>query len=164
MRVGGRKKSGEDGDGDEDGEIKLRDRAEEGTEQVPQIHAAHVKAAVAAAESASPAVGGIHPRVTELVIPGALLRIGEDLIGLVDLFELGLSRGVAGVQVGVELLGLLSVSLFQLLLAGPLADPQDFIVISFLFWHNVVAKSTELRFRLRRKLRPLPCSSSPHKS
>jgi len=33
IRLGGRKKSGEDGDGDEDGEIKLRDRAEEGTEQ-----------------------------------------------------------------------------------------------------------------------------------
>ena len=26
----------------------------------------------------------------------------------------------------------------------------------------VVAKSAQLRFRLRRKLRPLPCSSSPH--
>lgn len=33
IRLGGRKKSGEDEDGDEDGEIKLRDRAEEGTEQ-----------------------------------------------------------------------------------------------------------------------------------
>ena len=28
----------------------------------------------------------------------------------------------------------------------------------------VVAKSAKLRFRLRRKLRPLPCSSSPHRA
>ena len=28
----------------------------------------------------------------------------------------------------------------------------------------VVAKSAQLRFRLRRKLRPLPCSSSPHRA
>ena len=30
--------------------------------------------------------------------------------------------------------------------------------------HCVVAKSAKLRFRLRRKLRPLPCSSSPHRA
>ena len=30
--------------------------------------------------------------------------------------------------------------------------------------HCVVAKSAQLRFRLRRKLRPLPCSSFPHRA
>ena len=30
--------------------------------------------------------------------------------------------------------------------------------------HVVVAKSAQLRFRLRRKLRPLPCASSPHRA
>ena len=47
--------------------------------------------------------------------------------------------------------------------------PRDFcsrrdIVHAGCVPHCVVAKSAQLRFRLRRKLRPLPCSSSPHRA
>ena len=46
---------------------------------------------------------GVHPRVAELVVPGPLLLVGEHLVGLVDLFELGLGVLVPGVQVRVVL-------------------------------------------------------------
>ena len=48
----------------------------------------------------------------------------------------------------------------------PYQGPADLETVLQRHWrrrHLVVAKSAQLRFRLRRKLRSLPCSSSPHK-
>src|SRR5699024_9556829 len=108
---------------------------EEGAEDVTQVDVAHIEAAEAA-EPAAGAAGaevGIHPGVAELVVAGALLLVGEHLIGLVDLLELGLGILVAGVQVGVVLLGLLPVGLLDLIVAGPLGHAQDLIIIALLF-------------------------------
>ena len=54
--------------------------------------------------------------MTELVISGLLVRIGEDLVSFVDLLELFFGRFIAGIQVRVVLFGELSVCLFDLVL------------------------------------------------
>ena len=40
---------------------------------------------------------GVYPRVAELVVAGPLLLVGQHLVGLVDLFKLGLRVLVPGV-------------------------------------------------------------------
>ena len=68
--------------------------AENRAENVAEI--AHVKAAEAAAVTAlSRAVIRVDARKTELVVFALLLRVGQDLISLVDLFKLRLGRLVA---------------------------------------------------------------------
>ena len=71
--------------------------------------------------------------MAELVVTGALVLVGQDLIGFVDLLELGLSHGVAGVQVGVVLLGQLAVGFFQFVIGRALGNAKDFVIITFLF-------------------------------
>ena len=84
-----------------------------------------------APETAGPsAQGRVHPGVPELVVCGPFLRVGEHLVGLLGLFECLLCL-FAGVAVWVILHGQSAVGLFQLRLAGILADPQHFIVIAF---------------------------------
>ena len=93
------------------------------------------EAAKAAARSAAEARVGVKGRMTELVVLLALLGVAKHLGGLVELLELLLALLVAGVQVGVVLLGELPVCLFDLVVRGALAHAQDLIVISFLFRH-----------------------------
>ena len=85
---------------------------EEAPEDVPQVP--EVEAPVESAAVAAPAVAGVHPGKAELVVPGLLLAVAEDLVGLVDLLEPGLGVLVPGVQVRVVLLGQLPVCLFDL--------------------------------------------------
>ena len=73
--------------------------------------------------------------MTELVVLRALLRVAQDLGGLVDLLELRLGLFVAGVQVGVVLLGELSVCLFYLFLRGALFKAEHLVIVAFLFRH-----------------------------
>ena len=108
--------------------------AEEGAENIAQVDVSHVEPA----EAAPGAEVGIHPRMAELVIFGPLLFVGEHLIGLVDLLELGLGGLVVGVHVRVVLFGQLPVGLFNFIIRGAFADTQDFIVITFLFWHESI--------------------------
>ena len=56
--------------------------------------------------------------MAELVVDPALLVVGEDLVGLVDLLELGLGGGVALVAVGVVLERLAPVGLAKLVARG----------------------------------------------
>ena len=110
--------------------------AEEGGENVAQIHI--IKAAEAAAKAAA-ATGpevGIHPCMAVLVIALALRGVTQHLVGLVDLLELGLGLLVAGIQVGVVLLGQLAVGLLDLIIRGGAVYAQHLVVISFIFCHT----------------------------
>ncbi len=86
--------------------------------QIAQIHTAR-------------AVIGIDARVAELIVPGALLRIAQDLVGLPNLFELFLGLFVAGVQVGVVFFRQLAVGAFDLVLRGRLGNAKHLVVIAF---------------------------------
>ena len=108
--------------------------AEEGAEEIPDV--AHVKAAEATG-SASPAGAevGVDARKAKLVVLGPLVLVGQHFIGFVDFFKAGLRLFVPRVQVGVVLLGQLSVCFFQLVGRGVLLHAQDLVVVSFLFCH-----------------------------
>ncbi|MPM76230.1 hypothetical protein SDC9_123227 [bioreactor metagenome] len=73
--------------------------------------------------------------MTELVVLGALIFIGKDLIGLTDFFKTGFRRFVVRIQIGVVFLGKLAVGFFQLAVARPFGNTQDFVIISFLTCH-----------------------------
>ena len=73
----------------------------EGAEQVAQVNVSKVSSEAAPAS----AVVGVHPGVAKLVIPGPLLLVGQDLVGLVDLFEPGLRFFVPRVHIRVVFFG-----------------------------------------------------------
>jgi hypothetical protein len=75
--------------------------------------------------------GVLAVRVAEAVVAGALLRVGQDRVGLGRLLEALLGVLVPRVLVRVELVRELAVGALQLLLAGLPADPQDFVVVAF---------------------------------
>ncbi len=56
--------------------------------------AAKIKAVKSTAESLRPCLAGRQARMTEAIIGRSLLRIAQDLIGLVDLLELLLSHPI----------------------------------------------------------------------
>ena len=105
--------------------------AKEGGEDVAQVK---IFKSGAAAEAASPEVG-IDTGVAVLVIALALFRVGEHLVGLVGLFELGLGVFVAGIQVGMVFLGQLAVGLFDFIVRGGAVYAQHLVIVSFLFSH-----------------------------
>jgi hypothetical protein len=67
--------------------------------------------------------------VAELVVKLALFLIAENLIRLVDLFELGLSALVVRVDIGVMLTRQLAIGLFDFLLVGLAINTQDFVKV-----------------------------------
>ena len=63
--------------------------------------------------------------MAEAVIGGPLLRVLQDVVGLVDFLELGLGRLVAGIGIGMELLGeLADRRLFSSFSSAPRATPR----------------------------------------
>ena len=114
--------------------------AEQIAEDIAQVNTACAEtAAKAATEAAAGLAGpivGIDPSETELVIALALVRVGKNIVGLVDLLELFLGVLIAGVQVGVVLFGQLAVGAFDLGIGGVFADPQHLVVITF-FCHRI---------------------------
>lgn len=70
-------------------------------------------------------------RVSKLVILRASLRVGKDLIGLGDFFELFLRLFVSGITIGVVLERQFTVRLFQVILAGGSIDTEQIVVIFF---------------------------------
>ena len=112
--------------------------AEQIAEDVAQIHAAKTAAEAApkAAGTLTGAIAGVYPGEAELVVPGALLFIAEDLVGLVYLLELLLGFLVAGVQVGVVFFRLFAVGAFDLILRSALGNAQHLVIISF-FCHTL---------------------------
>ena len=113
--------------------------AEQIAEDIAQVNTAAETAAKAATEATAGLAGpivGIDPSETELVIALALVRVGKNIVGLVDLLELFLGVLIAGVQVGVVLFGQLAVGAFDLGIGGVFADPQHLVVITF-FCHRI---------------------------
>ena len=70
---------------------------------------------------------GVLPAVAVLVVLAALLGVGEDLVGVGDLFELRLGGLVARVDVRVMLAGELPVGGTDLLLGGIALDAEGFV-------------------------------------
>ena len=134
--------------------------AEEAAENIPQV--AEVEAPV---EAAAPrAEIGVHAGVAELVVPAPLLPVRENFVSLVGLLKLFLGLLVVRVQVRVVLPGQLFIRLFDFVVRRALRHAQDFIIITFLFRHSSSQGPLSSVSALRRKLRPLPCSSSPSRT
>jgi hypothetical protein len=72
----------------------------------------------------------LQPSVPELVVNPTLILVTEHLIGLGDLLELGLSRSVPRVSVGVMLERLPAIRLAQLVACYLARDAQDFVVVT----------------------------------
>ena len=68
--------------------------------------------------------------MAEAVIGGALLRIAQALVGLVDFLELDLGGLVAVVAVGMELHGELAEGRLQHLLVAASRDAEDFVEVA----------------------------------
>ena len=121
--------------------------AEELAENIPQIAEA-VKSAETGAAKACAAVAsaactevGVNSGKTVLVVPRALVSVGQDFVGFPGLLEFFLGSLVAGVTVGVVLHGGLAVGLLYVVGAGILADAQHLIVISFCICHTQFTSS-----------------------
>ena len=129
-----------------DGDIVAQVRAGHGALLAPGAAAAetaakerreyvfHIKAAeTAEAGEISIAAGAARARLlmAEAVVLGALLGVGEHLIGLVDLLEFFLGVLVARVDVRVQLLGQLAVRRLDGGLVGRALDAEHFIIVAF---------------------------------
>ena len=68
--------------------------------------------------------------MAELVVGGALLRVLQDLVGLVDLLEPLLGRLVARVAVRVVLHGELAEGPLELGFLGALGHAEDLVVVA----------------------------------
>src|ERR1019366_7928216 len=83
-----------------------------------------------------PAAGGLaaarpERRVAELVVGGAFLRVGEDLIGFAEFLEAFLGGMVALVFVGMIFDGQFAVGLFELLVGSVAGQAEHLVVIAF---------------------------------
>ena len=74
---------------------------------------------------------GVNTSVAKLVVPGTFFRVRENLVGLIDLFELLLGFFVPVIQVGMIYLCQFTVSFFQFILGGVFRYAHNFIVIAF---------------------------------
>src|SRR5262245_49177883 len=81
--------------------------------------------------------------MTELVIGGAFLRVAQRLVGLVQLFELGLGVLVARVAIGMAVFGEAPERRLDVLFARPPGEPQYVIVVAL--GHKLVFRSSLLR-------------------
>ncbi len=66
----------------------------------------------------------------ELVVGGALLRIGEDFAGLLRFLEFLFGLRVVGIAIGVEFHRQAAIGLFDLGLCGVLLNVQDFVEVT----------------------------------
>ena len=69
--------------------------------------------------------------MAEAVVLGALLGVGEYLIGLIDLLEFFLGVFVARVDVRVQFLGQFAVRRLDGGLVGRALDAEHFIIVAF---------------------------------
>jgi hypothetical protein len=70
--------------------------------------------------------------VAVLVVGGALLRVGEDLVGFLGLLELLFRLWVVRIAVGMVLHGQLAVGLLDVLIRSVAVDAEDFVVVALL--------------------------------
>jgi hypothetical protein len=76
------------------------------------------------------------PVCTELIVPFALRRIGQDLVSFVKLFKFVLCDSVAGIDVWMVFSSKLTISLPNLLVSGVTLDAEYFVVILKLDRHS----------------------------
>ena len=95
--------------------------AEQVVEHVGEAGEVEARARRTAAAAAHPLLERL---MAELVVGRLLLGVAQDLVGLVDLLELGLGRLVPGIAVGVILLGHLAKRVLELGLGGRAADDR----------------------------------------
>src|SRR5712692_4903718 len=69
----------------------------------------------------------------EAIVLGASLRVGENLIGLVEFLEFFLGLLVAGVAIGMVLDRQTAVRLLKLVFGGATPDAQYFVIVPFSF-------------------------------
>jgi hypothetical protein len=92
----------------------------------------------ASAKPPMPGAAGAHAGlrvdagVAVLVVGGALLRVGEDLVGFLGLLELLFGLGIVRIAVRMVLHGQLAVGLLDLVVRGVAVDAEDFVVVAFL--------------------------------
>ena len=72
--------------------------------------------------------------VTEAIVGGFLLGIGQYFVRLGSLFELLLGRAVALIPVGVVFEGEVAVGAFDIAFAGVAPQPEHFVVIPLGHW------------------------------
>ena len=73
----------------------------------------------------------VYTGVTESVVGGAFVGIGQDTVGLAALFELLLRVGIVRVAIGMELQRQFAVGTLDLLVAGFAGNPEHFVVVAF---------------------------------
>ena len=93
-------------------------------------HTAHAAEIHAAERIAARAAAHIRAIKAKLVVTGALIRVGQHLIGFVQFLEAGFRFLVVGVQVGVAFLRLLAVGAFNVLIRRVFIDTQHFVIIA----------------------------------
>ncbi len=69
--------------------------------------------------------------MTEAVVGRLLLRVFEDLVGLVDFLEASLGRRVSRILVRMQLHGELAEGALQGLFIGVAGNAQNFIIVAF---------------------------------
>ena len=76
---------------------------------------------------------GIDPGVAVLVVGRLLLRVGQHLVGFLDLLELGLRflGGITLVAVRVVFHGQLAVGLLDFVVAGIARNAEHFVIVAF---------------------------------
>jgi len=112
--------------------------AEEAAENIAEVaEITEIKAAEATA--AASAEVGVDACVTELIVTGALLLVGENLVGFVYLLEFSLRTGIIGVKVGVIFFGRLTIRFFYFIIRSRFFYTQNGIIIAFVVCHNITS-------------------------
>src|SRR5262245_51093839 len=98
-------------------------------------------------EAGRPPATVLESRMAEAVIGRALVAVFEDVVSLVDLLELMLGRLVAGIAVGMVLLGELAVRAFDVLDRGLTRNAKDFVIAALAHRQKseVRSRKSELR-------------------
>ena len=111
--------------------------AEEGIKNITEIKALTRKSAEAAHSACSCTIRRVNACVAELVIALTLLRVRENIVGFINLFEFFRRFRVVGMQVRVILLCHFSVGFLYFIIRSALGNTQHFIVITF-FCHKII--------------------------
>ncbi|MCG3146785.1 MAG: hypothetical protein PCFJNLEI_00219 [Verrucomicrobiae bacterium] len=111
----------------------LKDAATATTEDGFKDVARVVEAAAAAATATGSraAAAGRKRGVTEAVVGGAFLRVGEGFVGFAEFLEFFLSSVIAGIFVGMIFDGELAVGFLDVLRCRAALDAEHFVVIAF---------------------------------
>src|ERR1044072_3328015 len=107
-----------------------------GAEDVAEYVAKDVTESVGSAETAATAAASCKPIVSVLIVDGALLRIGQDFVGLLGLFEFLFGFRVVGIAVRVVLHRQAAISLLDLGFRGRACYVEHLVVVALGHWPN----------------------------